>query len=92
MFFFQHVMFAPLVTQVPGFLTRENQFPNICNMKVGSALYFMLYTFYATVFYTSFISNYCTKLVFVGLQVLATYCSHHPGANKDTSSVSYVTK
>jgi len=85
-------MFAPLVTQVPGFLTRENQFPNICNMKVGSALYFMLYIFYATVFYTSFISNYCTKLVFVGLQVLATYCSYHPGANKDTSSASYVTK
>jgi len=70
-------MFAPLVTQVPAFLTRENQFLNICNMKAGSALYFMLYIFYAIVFHTSFIPN---------------YCSHHPGANKDTSSILYVTK
>jgi len=69
-------MFAPLVTQVPAFLTIENQFPNICNMKVGSALYFMLYIFYAIVLYTNCISN---------------YYSHHPGANKDTSSISYVT-
>jgi len=28
-------MFAPLVTQIPVFMARENQFPNICNMKAG---------------------------------------------------------
>jgi hypothetical protein len=40
---------------------------------------------------TSFIANFCTKLVFTLLRVSTTYCSHHQAATI-TQSISYVNK